>query len=130
MTRTVDTQNRAPTLSDLRESGALEQDADIVLFLYRPTKDELDKKPQLRGKVLGLVGKNRNGATGGVVVYNAMNHIQKWTEYDASEPVILTSTAFEQVKNAYQAPSANTNTNNSFSFGATGTDGPVDDLPF
>lgn len=50
-----------PTLSDLRESGAIEQDADIVMMLYRPGryKDGVDEKQtQL------LIEKHRNGATG------------------------------------------------------------------
>jgi replicative DNA helicase len=51
--------NKNPTLADLRESGAIEQDADVIIFLYRDTKDEMDSK----GKVIVDIAKQRNGPT-------------------------------------------------------------------
>ena len=58
-------------LSDLRESGAIEQDADIVLFLYREayysTEVDEDKQDQIdANKTELIVAKNRHGATGSI----------------------------------------------------------------
>lgn len=53
-----------PMLSDLRESGAIEQDADIVLFLHR--EDYYDENTDKKGIAEVIIAKNRNGATGTV----------------------------------------------------------------
>ncbi|MBI2891034.1 MAG: replicative DNA helicase [Nitrospirae bacterium] len=56
-------EKKKPQLADLRESGAIEQDADLILFLYRPGYYKETPDPHDRTVELG-VGKNRNGPTG------------------------------------------------------------------
>ena len=54
--------DKRPILSDLRESGSLEQDADIVMFIYRPDEYEKDSDKQNITKI--MVAKHRNGPVG------------------------------------------------------------------
>jgi len=55
--------DKTPVLSDLRESGSLEQDADVVMFIYRPDQYEKEAMPNV-AKI--IVSKHRNGPTGSV----------------------------------------------------------------
>src|SRR3989344_6699118 len=57
-------EKKMPQLSDLRDSGSLEQDADVVMFLYR--EDYYDKETERRGIVDVLIRKHRNGPIGEV----------------------------------------------------------------
>ena len=64
--------DRRPQLSDLRESGSIEQDSDLVMFLYRPEYyyGPLDKDGNsLEGQAELIVAKQRNGPTGTVALY-------------------------------------------------------------
>src|SRR5512136_2613221 len=53
-----------PILSDLRESGSIEQDADIVMFIYRSDQYESEKDPRKENVAEIIVAKHRNGPTG------------------------------------------------------------------
>ncbi|MDA3793397.1 MAG: replicative DNA helicase [Elusimicrobia bacterium] len=57
-----------PRLSDIRESGAIEQDADVVLFLYRPSyyKNQKEVLPEEENIAKIIIGKQRNGPTGDI----------------------------------------------------------------
>ena len=66
-----DNQSKRPQLSDLRESGAIEQDADMVLFVHRPEYYHLyedEKGNNLRGMAQIIIAKHRKGATGDVLL--------------------------------------------------------------
>ncbi len=73
LSRAVETRggNRRPMLSDLRESGSIEQDADLVLFIYRPEYYKMDKfedDTPSQGLAEIMFEKNRHGSTGNVRV--------------------------------------------------------------
>ena len=68
--------NKRPVMSDLRESGAIEQDADIIMFIYR---DEIyNPDSQDKGTAELIVAKHRNGSTGTI----RMTFIGEYTRFE------------------------------------------------
>ncbi len=99
-----------PQLSDLRDSGSIEQDADLVMFLYRPeyysSTGQDDDGNALEGKAELIVGKQRNGPTGTVELY----FHKAYTRFDDMAP---------EPRDGGMAPG-----------GARGAGGDREDLPF
>jgi len=76
--------SRIPQLSDLRESGAIEQDADMVMFLYRPEYYDINSNAEgenIRGLTEVKIAKHRNGSLE-TVKLKALLHIQKFTNWN------------------------------------------------
>jgi replicative DNA helicase len=71
-------ENKRPILSDLRESGAIEQDADLVMFVYREEVYKPDRD-DVKGIAELIIGKHRNGPTGSVPLV----FIGEYTRFEA-----------------------------------------------
>ncbi len=86
LSRAVETRgsSKRPQLSDLRESGAIEQDADMVLFIYRPEYYGLEYDEQnmpTKGIAELIIAKHRNGGLD-TVKLKFINHLAKFTDVD------------------------------------------------
>jgi replicative DNA helicase len=67
LSRAVEARGGEPRLSDLRDSGSIEQDADVVLFIHREDKNNKESERKNIAKI--IIAKHRNGATGEVELY-------------------------------------------------------------
>jgi len=86
LSRAVETrkESKMPQLSDLRESGAIEQDADMVMFIYRPEYYENmsnEMGESTKGETHVRIAKHRNGSLE-TIKLRALLHIQKFEEWD------------------------------------------------
>ncbi len=88
LSRAVETRggSKKPILSDLRESGAIEQDADIVMFIYRPEyyKIDQDEKGDTRGMADIIIAKHRNGPVDEVRL-KFINQFAKFTDVEKND---------------------------------------------
>jgi replicative DNA helicase len=86
---TRDKNDKRPQLSDLRESGAIEQDADTVLFIFRPDMYP-DHPEELKGIAEVIVGKQRQGPTGTINLRYTREYVRFDTladdDYDMYDP--------------------------------------------
>jgi replicative DNA helicase len=83
--------DKKPKLSDLRESGALEQDADVVMFIYRDEVYNKEEANPLKGTAEVILAKHRNGATGEAFLTFLAAH----TKFEN-----MAAEAFDALKNA------------------------------
>jgi replicative DNA helicase len=83
LSRAVETRggNKRPQLSDLRDSGAIEQDADIVLFIYRPDYYEMEADPTISKDQAEIMISNRNGT------FKSISFISQFAKF--TDPVIF-----------------------------------------
>ncbi|MBK7887007.1 MAG: replicative DNA helicase [Bacteroidetes bacterium] len=92
-------QTKKPQLSDLRESGAIEQDADMVMFIYRPEYyglTETEDNTPANNLAEIIIAKNRNGALKSVNL-KFIGHLTKFTDYETYD--------FMDESNSGQGPS-------------------------
>ena len=89
LSRAVETRggDKRPILSDLRESGAIEQDADMVMFIYRPEYYDIDEDEQGNsnaGMAEIIIAKHRNGSLKNVPL-RFVGHLAKFTDLESSD---------------------------------------------
>lgn len=102
--------DKRPQLSDLRESGSIEQDADVVMFLYRPEYYGLETDPEtgLSNKNVAevIIGKQRNGPTGKV----RLKFLNQFVKFANEEDDMLSSASnFIQPSTSYDLPQTTDN---------------------
>ena len=98
--------NKRPQLSDLRESGAIEQDADIVSFIYRPeyyqiTEDEEGNSTKNVGEI--IIAKHRNGALEDV----RLKFVGEFAKFMNWDDDIVNNVSFEDVFSTNATPANN-----------------------
>jgi replicative DNA helicase len=86
-------EDKRPLLSHLRESGSIEQDADIIMFIHRPEYFDRDNE-DLKGKAEVIIAKHRNGPTGKV----DMKFIHQYTRFENAGGM------FDTVDQPYEGP--------------------------
>ncbi|RNA60809.1 replicative DNA helicase [Chryseobacterium nematophagum] len=149
LSRTVETRpGKRPQLSDLRESGAIEQDADIVSFIFRPEyykiavwdNDDEGQETSTENQAELIIAKHRNGATADVRL-SFLKHFAKFGDVEAafdmgasggysSGSASREPSGFEKIKTTIQPGAAFDLPDNSQLSGSSMNDFDDDDFPF
>lgn len=98
------TSNNRPVLSDLRESGSIEQDADMVMFIHRFDYQGMAERPEDVGKTTLIIAKHRNGQIGDIDLVFRSSEVRFVDESDALVNQVLGSQVNESAMNASQLP--------------------------
>jgi replicative DNA helicase len=124
LNRSVETRtgSKRPILSDLRESGAIEQDADLVLFIYRPEYYKLDQDEEgnsTKGLAEIIIAKHRNGAIADVKL-QFIDRFAKFTDWEGGDH-----------QQSYQAPAEyDHRPENSYTLPSRMNDSTDEEVPF
>lgn len=110
LSRAVETrkESKIPQLSDLRESGAIEQDADMVMFIYRPEYHEIhnnESGESTKGETHIRIAKHRNGSLDNVIL-QAHLHIQRFEDITDRNSGMMTGSAAGNWKPIAPTPSS------------------------
>lgn len=134
--RGTDNQSKRPQLSDLRESGAIEQDADIVCFIHRPEyylhSGEDSEGNDIRGLALFIVAKHRSGKVDDVKMrfVSRFARFQNWDENSIATQNIVGSRLNGPSGDSSSDPFAAPASNSPFSGGTANIAGGGEDSPF
>ena len=98
LSRSVETRagDKRPQLSDLRESGSIEQDADVVMFLYRPEYyniTESETGESTKGTAEVIIAKNRSGSVDTV----NLRFVGKYTRFSEFDGFSLSKEKYEEI---------------------------------
>jgi replicative DNA helicase len=136
LSRAVETRggSKRPLLSDLRESGAIEQDADIVSFIYRPEYYKIDEwddeeRTPSTGQAELIVAKHRNGGLENIRL-KFVGHLGKFDNLDTFDtPFEFQSKINSSSDNPFEADNSLPKTDPNQAFGS-GAESEDDDIPF
>ena len=136
LSRAVETRggSKRPILSDLRESGAIEQDADIVSFIYRPEYYKIDEwddeeRTPTQGQAEFIVAKHRNGGLDNIRLkfVGALGKFDNLDDFDS--PFEFQSKMNADEENPFATPNL-PSTNEAFGSAMNSDDDPDNDVPF
>jgi len=104
-------------LPDLRESGSIEQDADIVVFLFRPEYYNLQPENGVPGSTEIIIAKHRNGSTGKtflnfVNTFAQFKDIDSYSSFNIPDNSMSYSKNFQTQSGSYTLPSKMNNMDN------------------